>query len=113
MKNYLTILLLFISLNLISQSENWKIYNSLNSPLPNNKITSSVVDKNNKMFFASHEGLIVFDGYKWKTYNTKNSEIPSNKILNITVDNFNNKWISTTNGLVLFLLMEKNVKYIK
>ena len=42
MKKTFTILLSLITLSLYSQSENWKIYNNLNSALPNNKITSTI-----------------------------------------------------------------------
>ena len=41
----------FISINLLSQSDNWKIYNNLNSPPPSNKITSSVVDIEGNVFW--------------------------------------------------------------
>ena len=102
MKKTFTILLSFITLSLYSQSENWKIYNNLNSPLPNNKITSTIIDNEGKMFFGTHNGLVVYDGETWKNYNVKNSLISSNKILDISVDNFNNKWIGTSSGLVLY-----------
>lgn len=102
MKKTFTILLIFITLCLFSQSENWKIYNSLNSPLPNNKITSTIIDNEGKIFFGTHNGLVVYDGEVWKNYNVKNSLIISDKILDISVDNFNNKWIGTSSGLVLY-----------
>ena len=102
MKKTFTILLFFKSINLLSQSDNWKIYNNLNSPLPSNKITSSVVDIEGNMYFGTHKGLVMFDGFSWKTYNTKNSALPSNKVLSISVDHFNNKWIGTSSGLVIF-----------
>ena len=72
MKKTLTIFFILLFTNLFSQSENWKIYNSLNSPLPNNKIVQTIIDNNNVMYFASHEGLIVFDGLTWKKFNKEN-----------------------------------------
>jgi ligand-binding sensor domain-containing protein len=109
MKKTLTIFFILLFTNLFSQSENWKIYNSLNSPLPNNKIVQTIIDNNNVMYFASHEGLIVFDGLTWKKFNKENSKLPSNKILCLEVDIFNNKWIGTPNGLLIF--KKDNFKY--
>lgn len=102
MKKKLTTLLSLITFCLYPQSENWKIYNNLNSPLPNNKITSTTIDNEGKIFFGTHNGLVVYDGETWKNYNEKNSLISSNKILDISVDNFNNKWIGTPLGLVIY-----------
>ena len=116
MKKTFTISLVFISISLLCQTDNWKIYNSLNSPLPSNKITSTVVDIEGNMYFGTHKGIVMFDGNSWKNYNSKNSELPSNKVLSISVDNFNNKWIGTSSGLVIYkggnfeILNTKNTK---
>ena len=71
MKKKLTTLLSLITFCLYPQSENWKIYNNLNSPLPNNKITSTTIDNEGKIFFGTHNGLVVYDGETWKNYNEK------------------------------------------
>ena len=109
MKTTITIFFILLFTNLFPQSENWKIYNSLNSPLPNNKVVQTIIDNNNVMYFASHEGLIVFDGLTWKKFNKENSILPSNKILCLEVDIFNNKWIGTPNGLLI--LKKDKFKY--
>ena len=95
MKKTFTIPLLFFTSILFSQSENWKTYNSINSPLSNNKITSTTTDHENNIFFGTHEGLMIFDGTIWKNINKTNSPLPSNKILSLSVDVFNNKWVGT------------------
>ena len=69
MKRALSISLLFFTTLLFSQSENWEIYNSINSPLSNNKITSASTDYENNIFFGTHEGLVVFNGLTWKNIN--------------------------------------------
>jgi len=71
MKKRLTILFLYLPYILFAQSDNWRVFSSSNTPLPNNKITSTTIDHNNIMYFGTHEGLIVFDGDKWKKYNTE------------------------------------------
>ena len=59
MKKTFTISLVFISISLLCQTDNWKIYNSLNTPLPTNKITSTVVDIEGNMFLDTQRNCNV------------------------------------------------------
>ncbi|MFO7447313.1 MAG: two-component regulator propeller domain-containing protein [Ignavibacteriaceae bacterium] len=87
---------------------NWQIYNSTNSGLPYDNITSVVVDENNIVWAAIRHpnivgieygwGMTKFDGSGWTNYNINNSPLTSNTIFDITTDNDNNLWLSTCAG---------------
>lgn len=81
---------------------NWTIYNTSNSPLPENKIWSIAVDQNNVVWIGTEtQGLVKFDGVNWTINNTSNSVITSNRIDAITVDNLNNVWIAPNYGGII------------
>ncbi|MEI6488882.1 MAG: two-component regulator propeller domain-containing protein [Bacteroidota bacterium] len=78
---------------------NWVLYNSSNSPLPENKIWSIAVDQNDVVWIGTETaGLIKFDGVNWTTYNTSNSAITNNRIDALSVDKLNNVWIASNYG---------------
>jgi hypothetical protein len=68
----LTILILNFSL---SQPQEWVVYNTSNSGLPNNDVLAIVIDGARKQmdWDLGCEGLLKFDGVKWTVYNTSNS----------------------------------------
>lgn len=78
---------------------NWTIYNSTNSPLPENKIWSIAVDHDNVVWIGTeNEGLVKFDGTNWTVYNTTTSVLTSNRIDALAVDQLNNVWIAPSYG---------------
>lgn len=78
---------------------NWVLYNTSNSPLPEDKIWSIAVDQNDVVWIGTEtKGLIKFDGVNWTTYNTLNSAITNDRIDAIAVDKLNNVWIACNYG---------------
>jgi|GEM_PF-4341941 len=75
-----------------------------NSGLPSNEVSGAVVDTNNNVWFATSNGLCMFDGTTWTVFNTANSGILEDRIYDILVDSSNNIWLATqaTAGLLKF-----------
>lgn len=61
---------------------NWKVYNSTNSPLPEDKwVTDVAIDpQGNKWVGTGTGGAAKFDGKNWTVYNTSNSKMPTNHV---------------------------------
>jgi ligand-binding sensor domain-containing protein len=78
------ILLMVISVN--SQPE-WIVYDTTNSGLPHNWVSSVTIDDFGNKWIGTFAGLAKFDGAKWKVYDTSNSDLPSNEIISIALDN--------------------------
>jgi len=80
------------------------IYNTDNSRISSNTITTIAVDNNNlKWIGTSGSGIVSFDGINFTTYDNTNSPIPFERISSIYVDDLNNKWIGTTfSGLIKY-----------
>ncbi len=58
---------------------NWTVYNTSNSGLPDNYVSSIAIDgSGNKWIGTWHGGLAKFDGTNWTVYNTSNSGLPDN-----------------------------------
>ena len=66
-----------------SQTREWIVYNTDNSGLPSNDLTSALaIDKQgNKWIGTRRAGLAKFDGENWTVYDTINSGIPDNQIV--------------------------------
>jgi hypothetical protein len=88
-------LLTFLILNFsLSQPQEWVVYNTSNSGLPNNDVLAIVIDgAGNKWIGTWGAGLVKFDGIKWTVYNTSNSGLPGNYVRAIAIDEQGNKWI--------------------
>ncbi len=91
-----------LSISVLSFSQQWTIYNQVNSQLPQNSVRALTVDDANNKWIGTDNGLAVFDGSIWTVYNESNSGLPSNIVRCIAIDSQNNKWIGTTNGLAKF-----------
>jgi ligand-binding sensor domain-containing protein len=66
---------------------NWTVYNTSNSGLPKNWISSIAIDgKGDKWIGTDGGGLVKFDGVRWTVYNTYNSKLPSNHVRAIAID---------------------------
>lgn len=77
----------------------WESFNSSNSPLPNNYITTITIDNDGSKWIGTYGGGVAhFDGVNWTIYNTANSGLPNNKVQAITIDHDGSKWISTAFG---------------
>lgn len=95
---------LFIFFFNVSFSQNaWTIYNTVNSPLPENSVRCIAFDSTGLKWIGTDFGLATFNDTVWTIYNTSNSGLPDNSIRSIAIDGFNNKWIGTfLGGLVKY-----------
>lgn len=81
----------------------WILYDTSNSQLPENFLTSAAVDSSGRIWSGSwSKGVAMFDGLEWRVDNTGNSSIPNDTIQDIAVDRQNNIWIGTNNGIAGF-----------
>ena len=83
---------------------NWSVFDTFNSPLPDLTISKIEVDNKNNIWLGGNTnnfGLVKFDGSNWTLYNSLNSGLPDNLIYSIFVDG-NDVWASTTGGLTKF-----------
>jgi ligand-binding sensor domain-containing protein len=84
--------------------ENWSVYDTTNSPFPDNAIAEIVVDSSNNLWVIGqiiNSGLLKFDGSKWTRFTTSNSNIPSNLIGSLHTKG-NTLWFFISKGLVKF-----------
>jgi hypothetical protein len=101
-KNYFKLIIaLFYTFNSFGQSD-WTLYNTTNSGIADNNITSIAIDAQGNKWVGTQNGLSKFDGVNWTTFNMSNSQIPSNSINSVAIDSKGNKWIGTNNGLAKF-----------
>jgi ligand-binding sensor domain-containing protein len=78
---------------------NWTVYNTSNSGLPDNWVTTIAIDiQGNKWIGTYGGGLAKFDGVRWTVYNTSNSGLPDDDVNAIAIDGRGNKWIGTHGG---------------
>jgi ligand-binding sensor domain-containing protein len=78
------------------------LFTRVNSGLPDNNITSIVVDKNGNKWIATGSGLVRFDGINWTKFNTKNSAILSDFTYDLAEDSKGNIWVGTYEGISKF-----------
>jgi ligand-binding sensor domain-containing protein len=76
---------------------NWQIFDTLNSNIPNNNIADLTIDSQNNIWIGSHEmnGLIKFDRSEWIVFDSTNSGCPNEPILNLEIDTKRRLWFST------------------
>ena len=83
-----------------TKAQEWKVYTTSNSLLPNNHIQAIALQQNGVKWIGTPGGLASFNGQAWKNYNTINSGLPSSNITAISIGNQNSIWIGTDKGLV-------------
>ena len=74
----------------------WNVFNTSNSPLPDNSINVIAIDDSNHKWIGTSNGLAKFDGIQWTVYTHENSGLSSNYIQDIAFDDSGNVWIATT-----------------
>lgn len=73
--------------------QNWELFNSDNSPLPDVNINYFDVDGLGNLWVGTREeGLLKYDGFTWTKYDTTNSGIPNNAVMSVAIDSSNNVW---------------------
>ena len=83
---------------------NWTVYNSSNSGLQSNYITTIQIDLQGMKWIGTYGGGVSkFDNENWETYTTSNSGLPGDIIMTIKIDSENIKWIGgNVGGLAKF-----------
>jgi hypothetical protein len=74
---------------------NWIIYNTSNSALPSNTISSIAIDGSGNKWIGTGGGLVKFNGTNFIVADTNNSDLPDDGISSIAIEG------RTPNGLVL------------
>lgn len=93
------IIFLSVSLSAHSQTQGWFTYDTLNSAIPANYVTSVQVDNQNAIWVGTINGLAKFeDFFNWTIWNEGNSDLPGNWINCIEFDNSGRLWIGTLAG---------------
>jgi ligand-binding sensor domain-containing protein len=81
----------------------WVDYQTNNSGIPTNILTSIAIDYNNVKWIGTQDkGLIRFDEVSFTNYDISNSSIPANSINCISIDNQNKVWVGTNSGIGVF-----------
>ncbi len=85
-------------------AQSWTFYNTKNSKIQSNNISSIFQDSNSNMWISSDfDGISKFDGKIWTLYNTQNSGILSNNVSQIIEDKNKTLWFVTEKGLSSFI----------
>ena len=83
----------------MKSSSIWKIYNSSNSPLPYDGLSSIVADENDQIWLGTFGGgLARLRNGKWTIYNSGNSDLPNDRIYCLTKASDGTLWIGTFGG---------------
>jgi ligand-binding sensor domain-containing protein len=80
----------------------WRVYDTSNSGLPDNWVSSIAIDGSGNKWIGTNGGLAKFDGAAWTVYDTSNSGLPDNRVWAIAIDGSGNKWIGNGGGLAKF-----------
>jgi streptogramin lyase len=93
----------FSVFSILQDTSVWVDYQTFNSGIQSNFITTVVLGKNGVKWIGTFDaGLIKYDGNSFINYNTNNSGIPYDAINSITIDNQDNVWVCTNNGIGIF-----------
>jgi sugar lactone lactonase YvrE len=74
------------------------VYDTGNSGLPDNGVSSLAVDSQGNLWIGTKGGLAKFDGARWEVYTRSNSGLPDNWVSSLAVDLQGNLWIGTYEG---------------
>lgn len=86
----------FITLQ--TEAQQVRVYNTENSGLPHNQVTSIAIDaQGNKWFGFDNGDIAKFDDTEWTIYKSSDIGSKGNTISSIAIDQNGNKWIGTSN----------------
>lgn len=79
----------------------WKNYNPSNSVFPDQHVRSVTVDRRNRVWVGTDNGLAVFFNNKWDVMTRSNSALPDNVVSSVSCDkNSYGIWIATDKGVL-------------
>ena len=81
----------------------WTVYNTSNSPLPNDTVYAINRDPDGTYWFGTGGGGVAkFDGTIWTVYNTFNSGLSNDWVFSISTDLDGSHWFGTESGVTHF-----------
>lgn len=92
MQKAIWLVLLFLVQQIQAQNI-WTLYNTGNSPLPDNTIRAIEQDKLGNIWIGTDNGLAKFDGNNWTLIDSSNSGLAENQIRSIAFDSANYLWV--------------------
>lgn len=98
----LPVVLLLFCVSLHAKSNEWLVYNTANSALPDNQVQALTIDNKDVLWIGTANGLTRFDGSQWTTYTTNNAAIPSSFITALATGANGTVWIGTNKGLAQY-----------
>ncbi len=85
----------------LDRDGNWVHFSSANSGLIGNCILKIAEQPPNRLWFATPDGISVFDGQNWMSYTSRNSPVGNLIPTTMVIDRSGNKWIGTERGGIL------------
>jgi ligand-binding sensor domain-containing protein len=83
-------------------SDEWDVFNTDNSPLPDARVLSLAEDLDGAYWFGTARGLAKYDGLNWSVFGANEFGLSSEQVNAIAVDMHNNIWIGTANGAAVY-----------
>ena len=81
----------------------WTLFNTKNSSLPDDHVWTIVIDENNTKWLGTiGGGVAAYNQTGWTIYSAENSQLLDNEIWTIAIDKYGNKWFGTSLGLIKF-----------
>lgn len=78
-------------------------YNSHNSKIPNDYVSSISIDTKDNVWFTSctfrQGGVVKYDGKNFNVFTSANSKLPFNLVQSITIDKNDNVWLAAAGGV--------------
>ncbi|MDQ3073236.1 MAG: hypothetical protein M3Q97_08255, partial [Bacteroidota bacterium] len=82
-------------------TEEVKVLNKANSPLPSNMIETVEKDALGNIWVGTYDaGVALYNGTSWTVLDKENSDLPRNEVLDIKSDGNGDIWIGTYGGIV-------------
>ena len=77
---------------------NFTLYNSTNTPIPEDFVYSIAIDSKDNIWFTScrfrEGGIVKYDGTDWNVFTPENSDLPVNMVQSIAIDQNDNVWLA-------------------
>ncbi len=84
-----------------SAQRSWRVFNKLNSPLPDNQVNALATD-GKALWIGTNNGLARFDGRQWTVFTTSDSTIPDPRVQALSVEENGTVWVGTAKGLARY-----------
>jgi ligand-binding sensor domain-containing protein len=78
--------------------DEWTIYNTTNSPLPNQRVLAVEQDQHGVYWFGTAAGLASFDGTMWNIYRAADMGLEKDQVNALAVDAKSHIWVGTLAG---------------